>query len=73
MDFQYYEHLIPHVIFGTSIMLLKNVKILFFFLEKKRLKKDGKNNEKDRDIERGLLLSMCPSHSIIRYLFAIVP
>lgn len=45
-------------------MLLKNVKILFFF-RKIRLKKDGKNNEKDRDIERGLLLLMCLSYFII--------
>lgn len=46
-------------------MLLKNVKILLFFFRKKRLKKDGKNNEKDRDIERGLLLLMCLSYFII--------
>lgn len=47
MDLQYYEHLIPHVIFGTSIMLLKNVKILlFFFLEKKKTKERRKEQRK---------------------------
>lgn len=46
MDLQYYEHLIPHVIFGTSIMLLKNVKILLFFLEKKKTKERRKEQRK---------------------------